>query len=126
MAAQKFDTGVRTRHSVDARTARCRIDGDDDANAADDAVVFQTVAPTPKPRVIDMKLESSGPATLTRLGSKVAATRLTLLPTINFLIDPILQRMVPKTEFFVDDGKPPLLIRFAGPRNYAGQSIRLE
>ncbi len=98
-----------------------------DANAKDGKLVFQTVAPTPKPRVIDMELARAGAATITRIaGGKVATTRFTLLPTVNFLIDPILQRFVPKTEFFIDDAKPPILVRFAGPRNYAGQLMRLE
>ncbi len=98
-----------------------------DANAKDGKLVFQTVAPTPKPRVIDMELARVGPATVTRIaGGRVATTLFTLLPTVNFLIDPILQRFVPKTEFFVDAAKPPMLVRFAGPRNYAGQLMRLE
>jgi hypothetical protein len=97
------------------------------ANAKGDTLVFQTVAPTPKPRVIDMELTRVGPATVARIaGGKVATTRFTLLPTVNFLIDPILQRFVPKTEFFMDAGKPPTMVRFAGPRNYAGQPMRLE
>ena len=97
------------------------------ANASGDKIVFQTVAPTPKPRVIDMELTRVGPATVARIaGGKVATTRFTLLPTVNVLIDPILQRLVPKTEFFLDAGTPPMLVRFAGPRNYAGQRMRLE
>jgi len=98
-----------------------------DANADGDTLVFQTVAPTPKPRVIDMELKRVGPATVARIaGGKVATTRVTMLPTVNFLIDPILQRFVPKTEFFMDGAKPPMMVKFAGPRNYAGQSMRLE
>jgi hypothetical protein len=97
------------------------------ANADGDTLVFQTVAVTPKPRVIDFEVKRVGAATVSRIaGGKVATTRYTLLPTINFLIDPILQRFVPKTEFFMDDGKPPMLVKFAGPRNYAGQKMRLE
>jgi hypothetical protein len=97
------------------------------ANAKDDTVVFQTVAPTPKPRVLDMEVKRVGPATVTRIaGGKVATTRYTLLPTVNFLIDPILQRFVPKTEFFMDGAEPPMMVKFAGPRNYAGQPMRLE
>jgi hypothetical protein len=96
------------------------------ANAKDGSLVFQTVAPTPKPRVIDMELSRAGPATLTRAGARVEATRFTMLPTVNFLIDPILRRFVPKTEFFLDAGKPPMIVRFAGPRNYAGQLMRLD
>jgi hypothetical protein len=98
-----------------------------EANADADAVVFQTVAVTPKPRVIDMELKRIGPATATRIaGGTVKTTRFTLLPTVNFLIDPILRRFVPMTEFFLDAGKPPTVIRYAGPRNYAGQRMRLE
>lgn len=97
-----------------------------DANAVDDKVVFQTAVPTPKPRVLNMELADAGPATLTRTGGRVSAKRFTLLPTIHFLIDPIVRRFVPKTEFFLDAGKPPALVRFAGPRNYAGQPMRLE
>jgi hypothetical protein len=98
-----------------------------DANAKDGKLVFQAVAPTPKPRVIDMELARVGPATITRIaGGKVATTRFTMLPTVNFLVDPILRRFVPKTEFFLDASKPPILVRFAGPRNYAGQLMRLE
>ena len=97
------------------------------ANADGDTVVFQTVAPTPKPRVIDMELKRVGPATVARIGGgKIATTTYTMLPTVNFLIDPILQRFVPKTEFFMDGAKPPMMVQFAGPRNYAGQKMRLE
>lgn len=96
------------------------------ANARDGSLVFQTVAPTPKPRVLDMELARAGTATLTRAGAAVEATRYSLLPTIHFLIDPILRRFVPETDFFLADGKPPMLVRFAGPRNHAGQRIRLD
>ncbi len=47
-------------------------------------------------------------------------------PTVNFLIDPIIQHFAPETTFFVKPGKPPALVRFAGPRNYAGQTIVIE
>lgn len=97
-----------------------------DANAADGKVVVQSIVPTPKPRVIDMEFARDGAATVSRTGGSTKAERITLLPTVNFLIDPILQRLVPKTEFYVADGDPPSLARFAGPRNYAGQMMRLE
>ncbi len=96
------------------------------ANAVDGKVVVQSVLPTPKPRVIDMEFKRDGGETLRRTGGSVKAERITLLPTVNFLIDPILQRLVPKTEFFIDSGTPPALARFAGPRNYANQLMRLE
>lgn len=97
-----------------------------DANADGDALVFHTILPTPKPRALDMKLTRVGPAKITRTGGTVAATRFTLLPTVNFLIDPILKRFVPETNFWVDGEKPPTIVRFVGPRNYAGQTMRLD
>lgn len=97
-----------------------------DANASDGKVVFEAILPTPKPRVIDMELARDGTATLKRTGGSVAATRYTLLPTVNFLVDPILRRFVPKTELYLDGGTPPALARFVGPRNYAGQIMWLE
>ncbi|MEO8603901.1 MAG: hypothetical protein ABI629_15105 [bacterium] len=96
------------------------------ANATGDTLVFQSILPTPKPRVIDMELKRDGTAKLSRTGGRIDTTRYTLLPTINFIIDPILQHFVPTTEFFLDSGTPPSLARFAGPRNYAGQLMRLE
>lgn len=96
------------------------------ANAADGKVVVQSILPTPKPRIIDMEFARDGGATVSRPGGAVNADRITLLPTVNFLIDPILQRLVPKTEFLVAPGEPPALARFTGPRNYAGQMMRLE
>ncbi len=96
------------------------------ANAVDGKVVVQSILPTPKPRVIDMEFQRDGTATVRRTGGSIKTERYTLLPTVNFLIDPILQRLVPKTEFFVEAGDPPSLARFAGPRNYAGQLMRLE
>lgn len=95
-------------------------------NATDGTVTFQTVAITPKPRVLDMEFSRAGAIAVERLGGSVKTTRFTLFPTVNFLIDPILRRFVPKTEFFLDGGKPPMLIRFDGPRNYTGVMMRLE
>jgi hypothetical protein len=97
-----------------------------DANAEGDRVVFNTVVATPKPRVLDMELVSEGQTALNRPGLRLQVAKFALRPTINFLIDPIIQRLAPKTEFFVLPGKPPALARFAGPRNYAGQKIVIE
>jgi hypothetical protein len=96
------------------------------ANAAGDTLVVQSILPTPKPRVIDMEFSRDGSARVQRAGLTIEAERYTLLPTVNFLVDPILQRLVPKTIFLVDPGKPPLLARFEGPRNYQGQMMRIE
>jgi hypothetical protein len=96
------------------------------ANADGDALVFSTITATPKPRALDMRFTRAGAAKITRTGGAVATTRFTLLPTVNFLIDPILKRFVPETNFYVDGEKPPTIVRFVGPRNYAGQIMRLD
>lgn len=96
------------------------------ANARDGTLVVQSVVQTPKPRVLDMELTRDGSATVSRPGLQLEAERVTLLPTVHFLIDPILQRLVPKTVFLMAPGDPPFLARFDGPRNYEGQMIRLE
>lgn len=95
-------------------------------NATAGRVVFTTVAATPKPRVINMELVQKGTQTVTRVGGRLTVTELSLLPTVNFLIDPIVQRIAPETTFLVDSGKPPVLVRFLGPRNYQGQKMRLD
>jgi hypothetical protein len=95
-------------------------------NAADDHLVFRTVVATPKPRVLDMELVREPPTTLTRPGQRLQVVPLAMRPTINFLVDPIIQRIAPTTTFLVFPGKPPALARFTGPRNYAGQEIRIE
>lgn len=96
------------------------------ANAVDGTVVVQSVLSTPKPRVLDMEIKREESLTVHRTGGSFKADRFTLLPTVNALIDPILQRLVPRTDFFVVAGDPPTLARFSGPRNYAGQKIRIE
>ena len=42
------------------------------------------------------------------------------------LIDPAIRMLTPETNFFVLPGAPPGLARFEGPRNFAGQKIRIE
>jgi hypothetical protein len=97
-----------------------------DQNATDDRLVFRTVAPTPKPRVIDMELIRDGPTAVTPPGGKLDVVQLSLRPTINWVVDRIVQRIAPSTQFFIQPGTPPALARFEGPRNYTGQEIRLE
>lgn len=97
-----------------------------DANADGDRLVFRTVAATPGPRVVDLELVRNPPVTVRRPGGPVESIRYTLRPTVNWLIDPIVQRIAPSTTFYVRDGAPPALAVFEGPRNYAGQEIRLE
>jgi hypothetical protein len=97
-----------------------------DQNAIDGRVVFRTVAPTPRPRVVDLELIRDGTTAVTPPGGKLDVVLLSLRPTINWLVDPIIQRIAPSTRFFMQPGAPPALARFEGPRNYAGQEIRLE
>lgn len=97
-----------------------------DLNAADGKLVFRTVAPTPKPRVIDLELVREGTTDISRPGGKFDTVRYTMKPTIAWIIDPIIQRLAPTTTFFVKAGEPPALARYTGPRNYAGQEMRLE
>jgi hypothetical protein len=97
-----------------------------DQNAVDNRLSFRTVAPTPRPRVIDMELVRNGTTAVSSPGATLDVVKLELRPTINWLIDPIIQRIAPKTEFFMQPGAPPALARFEGPRNYGGQEIVLE
>lgn len=97
-----------------------------DANAVGDKLVFRTVAATPKPRVIDMEVTRGSRPTIAFPGVRVRAIEYAMLPTVNFLLDPIIKRLAPKTTFFQQEGKPPALVRYAGPRNYQGQMIRIE
>jgi hypothetical protein len=97
-----------------------------DENASDGRLVFPMVVLTPGPRVLDMELVRGDATTLRRSGGRFAVVPLAMRPTINFIVDPILQWLAPETQFFVSPGTPPALARFAGPRNYAGQEIRIE
>ena len=97
-----------------------------DANVEDGRVRFKTVAPTPKPRVLTMELADQGSKNWKRMGRSFGVESYVLRPTLGWLIDPIVHRLVPSTEFLVEPGKPPSLARYAGPRNYAGQEIVLE
>jgi hypothetical protein len=97
-----------------------------DENADGDKLVFRTVTVTPKPRVLDMELTREGTTSLAMPGLRPKVAKLTMRPTVNFLIDPIVQRLAPETNFFVQSGKPPAIVRFAGPRNYEKQKIRIE
>jgi hypothetical protein len=97
-----------------------------DANATDGKLVFQAILATPKPRVLNMELTHAGSVTISRTGGSMKTDKFTLLPTVNFLIDPIVKRLAPTTLFFLQPGSPPAMVRFDGPRNYAGQRIWLE
>jgi hypothetical protein len=97
-----------------------------DQNASDGRLVFHSVVLTPGPRVIDMEFVRGDATVLKRPGGSIAVAPLALRPTMNFIVDPILHWLAPDTEFLLSPGTPPALARFAGPRNYAGQKIRIE
>jgi len=97
-----------------------------DANAVHGHLVFRTVAPTPRPRLLDLELVRAPSTALDRLGARLDVVPFTLRPTIHWAIDPLLHAFLPESRFFVQRGSPPALVLFAGPRNYAGQMIRIE
>jgi hypothetical protein len=97
-----------------------------DANAEEGRLVFRTVAPTPRPMVLDMELSRGEDTTLQRTGLRVAAKTFRLQPTIHWLIDPIVRLFAPRATFWMLPGDPPALARFIGPRNYGRQEIVIE
>ncbi|HZP39928.1 MAG TPA: hypothetical protein VFD84_00290 [Candidatus Binatia bacterium] len=97
-----------------------------DANAEGDRVVFRTVAPTPRPIVLDMVLTRVGGERIDRTGIAVQTARFALRPTIHWSIDPLVRLLAPDATFWVLPGDPPALARFAGPRNWARQPIVIE
>jgi len=97
-----------------------------DANANDDHLVFRTVIPTPKPRVLSLEVIRQEKSTVMKAGAPVDATRYLVRPTVNWLIDPFLRILGSNSNFYVQDGSPPSFVRFIGARNYAGQTIRIE
>ncbi len=97
-----------------------------DGNATDDRLVYRTVVATPKPRVLDMELLRQGRTVVSRVGEKIDGVDFLMRPTVNFIVDPIIQAIAPETKFVVEPGAPPALARFEGPRNYARQKIRIE
>jgi hypothetical protein len=97
-----------------------------DQNAVKDHLVFRTVVVTPTPRVFNMEFVRKQATSLSRSGHRIDVIRFTLSPTINFLVDPIVRMFAPTVSFFMSPGAPPALASFRGPRNYAGQAIRIE
>jgi len=97
-----------------------------DENAEGGAVRFRTVAPTPKPRILDLEVQRDGRSSVSRPGGTFPVERFIMRPSVNFLVDPLIRLIAPTTEFFVSPGAPPALARFVGPRNYAGQTIQVE
>jgi hypothetical protein len=97
-----------------------------DKNAVDGHLEFHTVVATPKPRVFNMEFIRKEPSFTKRIGDKISVVRFSLSPAINPLLDPLIRMVTPKTDFYMQAGQPPSMARFAGPRNYAGQMIRIE
>jgi hypothetical protein len=97
-----------------------------DLNATDGRLIFRTVVATPKPRVLDMELVRHGKTVVRRVGERIDGVNFLLRPTINPIIDPLIQAIAPETTFVVQPGAPPGLARFEGPRNYTRQMIRIE
>jgi len=97
-----------------------------EANVEDDRVRFRTVVPTPRPRMLTMEVAHLGQSQIKRMGRDLMVEHYTLRPTFGWVVDPIVHRLVPSTEFLVEPGSPPSLARYAGPRNYQGQEMLLE
>ena len=124
------------RHSIDERVALPRgtywgplifiVLKNFDANADGDRLVFRTVAPTPKPIVLDMELARGDEGELERTGLRLDARRFDLNPTIHWTIDPVIRLIAPRATFWMLPGAPPALARFVGPRNYTRQGIVIQ
>jgi hypothetical protein len=97
-----------------------------DANAAGGKVVFHTVVPTPSPRKLDMEVSRGDSSTIQRPGHPVAVVQYVMRVTLNPILNPLVHMMTPDTMFFQTTDSPPAMVRFAGPRNYAGKEIRIE
>jgi hypothetical protein len=97
-----------------------------DANATDGKLVFHTVVPTPSPRKMDMEVSRGDSSTIQRPGHPLPVVQYIMRVTVNPVLNPIVHMIAPDTNFFQTKDSPPAMVRFAGPRNYAGQEIRLE
>ena len=97
-----------------------------DANAEGGRVAFRTVAPTPKPYVIDLEFVRGDAARITRAGVALDTVVFDLNPTVHWALDPLIRLVAPRSRFFVQPGEPPALVRFTGPRNYARAPIRID
>jgi hypothetical protein len=97
-----------------------------DANAEGGKLVFHTVVPTPSPRKLDMEVSRGDTSTIARPGHQVPVTRYVMRVTVNPILNPIVHMFAPETNFFQTRDEPPAMMRFVGPRNYAGQEIRID
>ena len=97
-----------------------------DANAEDGRLVFHTIVPTPGPRQLDMEVIRQQEVTLSRPSHDIQTVRYMMRPTVNPILNPMVHMIAPETHFYLTRTQPPAVARFEGPRNYAGQAIRLE
>jgi hypothetical protein len=73
-----------------------------------------------------MEVSRGDATTIARPGHTVPVTQYVMRVTINPILNPIVHMVAPETNFFQTKDTPPAMMRFAGPRNYAGQEIRIE
>ena len=97
-----------------------------DANAENGRLAFRTVAPTPKPIVLDMELSRGEASVVERMGIPLQTETYRLNPSIHWAVDPVIRMFAPSATFFMLPGDPPALARFAGPRNYGRQEIVIQ
>jgi len=97
-----------------------------DGNAESGRLGFRTVAPTPKPIVLDMELSRGEPTVVERMGIRLQTETYRLNPSIHWTVDPVVRMFAPSATFFMLPGEPPALARFVGPRNYARQEIVIQ
>lgn len=98
-----------------------------DANAEGGMIRFRSVAPTPKPMVLEMEMRQvEQHVPIERQKAKLDAVAYELRPNVHWTIDPLVHLVAPKTRFLVLPGDPPGLARYTGPRNYGRQAIRIE
>lgn len=97
-----------------------------EANAEDGRLVFRTVAPTPRPIVLDLEMTRGDTASIERDGIRMTARDFVLRPTVHWSVDPLVQWLVAPAHLWTLPGEPPGLVRFTGPRNYRRQSIVIE
>lgn len=97
-----------------------------DANAEGGKLVFHTIVPTPGPRQLDMEVARGSASTIQRPGHAISVVQYVMRVTVHPILNPIVRMVTPETNFFQTSDVPPALVRFAGPRNYAGQEIRIE
>ena len=97
-----------------------------DANAEGGKLVFHTIVPTPGPRQLDMEVARGSASTIQRPGHAIPVVQYVMRVTVNPILNPVVRMFAPETNFFQTSDVPHALARFAGPRNYAGQEIRIE